>query len=315
MKHTTAITLIFLTMFVVTQLIGLVVIDAYSPSKTVQVTEHGTLVNKTVGGNITVPYGMEPPKAQTLIEFWGMFLQIVVSFALAIVIFFFLIRKKSSLLIKIWFTFVVFITIALAINALLGRAIPSLMHVNEIALAVSVPLTFYKIFKRNIIIHNATELLIYPGLAAVFVPILNIWTAVILLIAISIYDMYAVWKSKLMVNLAKYQIKQLKIFTGFFVPYMTKKVRLQLEKLKGKKKLKKVKVNLAILGGGDVAFPLIFAGVILNKYGLTDALITIAATSFSLLLLLMFSKKGKFYPAMPFLSAGCLAGLLISLLI
>jgi len=302
-------------MFVVTQLIGLVVIDAYSPSKIVQVSEHGTLVNKTVGGNITVPYGMEPPKAQTSIEFWGMFIQIVISFAIAIVIFFFLIRKKSSTLIRIWFTFVVFITIALAINALLGRTFPSLSYLNEAALALAIPLTFYKVFKRNIIIHNLTELLIYPGLAAIFVPILNIWTAIILLIAISIYDIYAVWKSKLMVNLAKYQIKQLKLFTGFFVPYMTNKVRMQLAKLKGKKKLKKVKVNLAILGGGDVAFPLIFAGVVLNKYGMTDALITVAFTSVALLLLLMFSKKGKFYPAMPFLTAGCFAGFLISLVV
>jgi len=85
--------------------------------------------------------------------------------------------------------------------------------------------------------------------------------------------------------------------------------------MKGKKKMKKVKVNLAILGGGDVAFPLIFAGVILNKYGMTDALITIAFTSIALLLLFTFSKKGKFYPAMPFLTAGCLVGFLISLVI
>ena len=315
MKHTTAITLILLSMFVVTQLIGLVVIDAYSPSRTVQVSEHGTLVNKTVGGNITVPYGMEPPQTKTSLEFWAMFLQIVISFVIAIVIFFFLIRKKSSTLIRIWFTFVVFITIALAVNALLGRALPSLQYLNETALAIAVPLTFFKIFKRNIVVHNLTELLIYPGLAAVFVPILNMWTAIILLIVISIYDIYAVWKSKLMVNLAKYQIKQLKVFTGFFVPYMTNKVRGQIAKLKGKKKMKKFKVNLAILGGGDVAFPLIFAGVILNKYGMTDALITIAFTSVALLLLLTFSKKGKFYPAMPFLTAGCLVGFLISLVI
>ena len=39
-----------------------------------------------------------------------------------------------------------------------------------------------KVFKRNFFVHNATELFIYPGIAAVFVPLLNIYTIIILLI-------------------------------------------------------------------------------------------------------------------------------------
>jgi presenilin-like A22 family membrane protease len=113
-----------------------------------------------------------------------------------------------------------------------------------------------------------------------------------------------------MVNLAKYQIKTMKVFTGFFIPYLPKGMKLS-KTGKGKK----VKVSIAILGGGDVAFPLIFAGVVYRAVGLIPALMIIAGATLSLILLFIYSKKGKFYPAMPFLTAGCMLGWIISLLI
>ncbi len=49
----------------------------------------------------------------------------------------------------------------------------------------------------------------YTGIAILFVPILNVFWMIILLIVISIYDAYAVWKSKHMVKMANFQmIKQ-----------------------------------------------------------------------------------------------------------
>jgi presenilin-like A22 family membrane protease len=83
-------------------------------------------------------------------------------------------------------------------------------------LVIALPLAFTKIYGRNFLVHNLTELFIYPGIAAVFVPILNIWTIIVLLILISIYDMWAVWHSGIMQKMAKYQINQLKIFSGFY---------------------------------------------------------------------------------------------------
>jgi hypothetical protein len=124
-----------------------------------------------------------------------------------------------------------------------------------------------------------------------------------------------------MVRLAKFQIKHLKVFTGFFVPYLHQKDKAKIERAKAKQKREdrklrqlKIPVQIAVLGGGDVAFPLIFAGTILISYGLAYALITILLTTIALALLLLFSKKGEFYPAMPFLTGGCLAGLLIAIL-
>ena len=75
------------------------------------------------------------------------------------------------------------------------------------------------------IVHNLTELLVYPGIAVIFVSLLTQWSPIknliliiFLLILISIYDMWAVWHSGIMQKMAKYQIDTLEIFSGFFIP-------------------------------------------------------------------------------------------------
>jgi len=177
-------------------------------------------------------------------------------------------------------------------------------------------------------------LLIYPGIASVFVPILNIYTIIVLLILISVYDMWAVWHSGIMQKMARYQIDKLKIFSGFFVPYAGKKtkqkIKLLREKFRNKKiskkelQSKKFRVNVAILGGGDVVFPIITAGVMLKTFsdkilfgigGLGPALLVIAGATLGLTYLFFFSEKKKFYPAMPFISAGIFAGMILSWII
>ena len=80
-------------------------------------------------------------------------------------------------------------------------------------------------------------------------------------------------------------------------------------------KNKKIKVSVAILGGGDVVFPIILAGVVLRTLGFIPALIISIGATAALATLFYYSEKGKFYPAMPFISAGCFVGLAIAYLI
>ena len=87
---------------------------------------------------------------------------------------------------------------------------------------------------------------------------------------------------------------------------------MQLLKIKYKNKSKKVKerafkkskikVNLAILGGGDVIFPIIAAGAFYVTMGLLPALVLSAFSTIGLLVLFVMARKNKFYPAMPFLT-------------
>ena len=73
-------------------------------------------------------------------------------------------------------------------------------------------------------------------------------------------------------------------------------------------------VKTAVLGGGDMGFPLLFAAVVQRVYGASALVVPIFA-GIALLLLLLASKKDRFYPAMPFLSAGCFVGLGVALLL
>ena len=74
----------------------------------------------------------------------------------------------------------------------------------------------------------------------------------------------------------------------------------------------KIKVSLAILGGGDIVFPIITAGVFYKVFGILSALIIVIFANIALLLLFVMARKGKFYPAMPFITSGLYLGMLVS---
>ncbi|MEK6910823.1 MAG: presenilin family intramembrane aspartyl protease [Nanoarchaeota archaeon] len=306
MKHSIKITLILLGMFLVAQFIGLFVVGVYSPEVT-QIEINGTAVNQT---SYNLPLGLEPPQDTNP---KANILSIVIAFFFAIVIMLILMNFKAELILRFWFFLVIIIALILTLNAgLLGFTNYALI----ISVIIAIPLAYLKVFQRDILLHNITELLIYPGIAAIFVPLLNIWTTVSLLILISIYDMYAVWHAKFMQKMAKYQINQVKVFSGFFIPYLLPKDKIALEKAKKSKlKNKKIKMSVAILGGGDVIFPIILAGAVLNVFGLLSAIIISLGATVALAILFHYSEKGKFYPAMPFISAGCFIALGIVYLI
>ena len=94
-----------------------------------------------------------------------------------------------------------------------------------------------------------------------------------------------------------------------------KRERAKLKNSKVKPKTKTMKVNLEILGWGDVVFPIITAGIILRLWGLIPSLLVILGATIALAGLFIFAKKGKFYPAMPFISAGLFAGMILGYLI
>ena len=313
MKHKTSITLILLSMFLVTQFIGLFVIATYAPiSQTIinpETGEHETIITENM-----LPFGLQSPQDEPTPSF----LSIVFAFALAFAFIFLLMKYKWKILIRSWFFFVIALALGITINAFLKYT--TLTNISIIALVIAIPLSFLKIFKPNTYFHNSTELLIYPGIAAVFVPILTPISIIALLILISIYDMWAVWKSGIMQKMAKFQMDELKIFGGFLIPSASKKVKLQIARIKQKYKNKKIplkiknkkfKVKLAILGGGDVIFPIITAGVFMRAYGLIPALFIIGGALLGLTSIFLLSKKEKAYPAMPYITTGIFLGILI----
>jgi len=317
MKHNLKITLLLILMFFITQIIGLFVISVYNSTD--------------------LPYNMQPPaevtpKTCSYDGNYGNYFacvigtmpgSIVISFIIALGLFFLLTKIKAETFIRIWFFLVTILALAITINAFLFKI--NIIYSSIIAIIVATVFSYFKIFKRDLKIHNLTELLIYPGIAAVLSPILGVLGIIVLLLLISLYDIWAVWHSGFMQKMAKYQIDNLRIFTGFFVPYANKKEKEKIKLIKEKYQNKsekflqtkfekaKIKVHLAILGGGDIVFPIITAGVFYRVYNsIWPPLIIIFSATLAIAYLFVFAKKGKFYPAMPFLTIGMYLGMIIS---
>ena len=305
-------------MFIVTQFIGIFVINHYSP---IQVID-GQIINVT--GVDPLPYGLETPEVQGEADYAAFFYSIIFAFIIAIGLLFLLMRFNLAVIIKIWFFLVVVLALGIALNAILS----GIQYASIIALVIAIPLGFIKIFRSTFIVHNFTELLIYPGIAAVFVPLLTLKTIIFLLVIISLYDAWAVWKSGIMQKMAKYQIQELNIFSGFFIPHMTKKLKDKIKAIKNmpkkkqeKMKGKKFKITFAILGGGDVVFPILASGVMLKEYGFTTvgelslplgSFFVIIGAALGLSYIFFRGKKKKFYPAMPYITTGIFLGMLVS---
>lgn len=290
MKHAAKITLFLVFLFLATQFLGLIITSRYVDSvKTVETGELSWKALPSIGGfNLERP-AIDPAKSV---------LYILGAIILGTVLILLLIKWKRISLWKLWF----FIAVTLCLHIAFSAFIPA-----GYALLLALIFGFVKVYRPNIFVHNFTELFIYSGLAVIFVPVLNLFAAFILMILLSCYDMYAVWKSKHMVSMAKFQTKS-GVFAGVIMPY-------KMPKLRAKKKKSSVKIKTAILGGGDLGFPLIFTGVVFKSMGLYYSMIIPVFAAFALLLLLMLGKKDHFYPAMPFLTAGCFIGYLVILLV
>ncbi|MBI2148549.1 hypothetical protein HYU23_02620 [Candidatus Woesearchaeota archaeon] len=278
MKHDLSVTLILILLFLASHFIGLFIIKNYLPSEK------------------NLPLGIEKPQFEERTAYIPIIISILFATAIALI----LIRFAAFKIWKAWYFLSVFVTITIAFAAF----IPEIA-----ALILALGLTIFRTFKPNVIIHNFTEVFIYGGLAAIFVPVLSIWSIFVLLVLISIYDMVAVWKTQHMVSMAKFQVKS-KMFAGLLVPSSAK--NLIMNSKKETKHVARSKHNKnAILGGGDIAFPLLFSGVMLKNFGFYAALITSFTAALALLILFFMAEKKKFYPAMPFISAGSLVGYIL----
>ncbi len=294
MKHTWMVTVILLLIFLFTQVLG---IYAITYSMDVETLPDGSF-------NVTYPDTAvgERPEMEGIDSFLFILLSIGIGTGLLLL----LIKIKKFHIWKIFF----FLAIWMSVTILLGVFIHP-----DIALAIAFILAVAKLYSRNVFLLNLTEVFMYAGIAVLFAPLMDVLWMAILLIIIAIYDMIAVWKSKHMVTMAKAMTKE-NIFAGFTIPYTGKGISLKLRK---KKEIKaKTKSTVAILGGGDVAFPLLFSGSVINylvkvlavpkNIAFLETLIIPIFVMIFLLILFWTAKKDKFYPAMPFVAAGAFIG-------
>jgi presenilin-like A22 family membrane protease len=298
MKHTGVVTAILIGIFVASQLIGLALLAAASA---VTLNEDGTT---------TLSYEDTALGARPDTVGFGSFAYLIIGIALGTAVLLLLVRFKLVNIWRVWFFIAVTLAMTVAIGALMNA---------WVAFLVALGLAYWKIFKPNMLVHNITEVLVYAGIALLIVPIFDVWYASLLFIVIAAYDAYAVWRSKHMVRMAEFQTDS-KLFAGLTVPYGVEKKSVAPKSAKRSTAKQSSMKNapdgrrIAILGGGDIAFPLLYAGVIFNSL-LVAGMSKVAAYSYSLIIvagaaigltaLFLLAKKDKFYPAIPFLAAGC----------
>jgi presenilin-like A22 family membrane protease len=300
MKHSLKITLFLVALFLVTQLVGLATVNKHIQVATVNGTIEVIHPSTVIG---------EPPQVEEKSSSW---VYIVAGVLLGTALLFVFIRYNVRRLWKYWFLLSVFITLAVSFGVYMR---------SWLAFALAISLGLWKVYRPNVYVHNLTEIFIYTGIAVIFLPILNMVSASIMLILISVYDMFAVWQSRHMITLAKFQTDS-KVFAGLFIPYgkRGREAMAQAAPAQASRQPAKAKGEMknAILGGGDIAFPLLFASaamehLILNQGMLKPVALGLAgiiamAAAVALLWLLVAAKEDKFYPAMPFISAGCFVG-------
>ncbi len=307
MKHTLAVTLLLLGMFFISQVVGIGILSQYIDyeTSTVEKTEFRPL-----------PMDMQPPEMSP----GGSILYIASAIFVGTILILLIDRFKLVWVWKAWF----FVAIVTCLIIVFDRFMPF-----WVAGILSILIGFFKVIRVNVIVHNISELVIYSAIVTIFVQLIRyIEIAFLLLILISLYDYLAVFKIKHMGKLADFQ-KSTNVFAGLFVPYQRGKKskakkktssRIMTQKDDVPRPKKAEPINAAILGGGDISFPLLFTGTVFQKiapqeYGLAwlFSIVIICCATLSLWFLLSRSKQDKYYPAMPILSAGVFIGFLLVL--
>lgn len=288
MKHDPRVVIILLVLFLTTQYVGLAIVNQY--------IDYEQSTTEVIASPLPAVIGQEIERPQ--IEEKSSPLFIMGAVLIGTILAFILLRFAKPIFWKVWF----FLAVSLCLYFAFATVVPA-----TIAGMIAMVCAALKTWRPSTIVHNVTEIFLYGGMVSVFFTILNIPAAVIMLLLISAYDAYAVWKSRHMIVLAKAQAKA-GMFAGLLIPY-------------GKHTLQPVKktiaqsktVRVAVLGGGDLGFPLLFSAAVLKDFALVGqgwlALLIPPFAAATLGLLLWYGKKDKFYPAMPFISAGCFVGL------
>lgn len=160
-------------------------------------------------------------------------------------------------------------------------------------------------WKGKIFLHDTLVVLGIAGIASVFGLRFKPETIVIFLIVFAAYDVIAVYKTKHMVNLAKAMLSLKAIFAIIAPRKLTDFLSSMKEVAPGK--------DFMLLGGGDIAFPLMLSASV-SRGSLTDSLIIIGFSFLGLVsVFALFFKLGKKpMPALPPIAIFSIIGFLLA---
>lgn len=139
-------------------------------------------------------------------------------------------------------------------------------------------------------VNNVVMVLGISFIAAQLAVSISVWVALVLFAVVAVYDWVAVWKIGSMQRMA----------LGF----------IDVGVLPGIAVAKRRRGQFAILGGGDVFFLVVVAGVLM-RYAVSLGVFVALGIISAIVLLFMYSEKERFYPALPFMFGGMVLGMVV----
>lgn len=163
-------------------------------------------------------------------------------------------------------------------------------------------------------LHNLLLVLAMVGLGAVFGRLISPWTAMLLLLALALYDFLAV-RFGYMLWMAK-KLSDTNALPAFFIPKSVSEWKNGLKEAAVTRLVeeKSEERQYSILGGGDIGFPLLLASSVYFAHGFSNALYIAGFSLLGLLLAYWIQAKflkGRAMPALPPIAILSLIGLLI----
>jgi len=171
-------------------------------------------------------------------------------------------------------------------------------------------LVFWWIKKPIVLNQNLLIILSLAGIGASTGLILKPEAVILILVVLSIYDFIAVYKTKHMVKMAKDMIESGTIL-GLVFPFEFSGF------LKSTREIRPGEGKFLVLGGGDVAFPLIFSVSVLGS-GILKSFLIALFSLFGLIANFLFfikQKERKPIPALPLISLFSIIGYFLVLIL
>jgi len=204
------------------------------------------------------------------------------------------------------FAFLIFVGADIVFSAFIKNSL--------IAVALALLVVALRFLWPNVLTQNIAIIIAIAGVSAQLGALLTPQAVIILLVILSLYDVWAVFKTKHMVGMARGLIQR-GMMPVIVLPDNWRNFTAKLETVK-KSKLKPSKepsLKYVMLGTGDLAFPLVFAVSVLS-YGIQSAFAVVIGAFFGVLFIhiLMTSKKFSALPALPPIAIGSIIAFVIS---
>lgn len=239
---------------------------------------------------------------------------------LAILLFLRISKKGSGILFQIFFILAVFSGLDILFSIFVAEPGATILAAGLVA---------FRFMRPTVLLHNLVVVGGLAGIGGLLGISLLPRDAIILLIILAIYDVIAVYKTKHMVKMAKAMIKK-RVILGIIVPEKISGLQASMGDVEQDKlptihhrKIADIKIlvpgrvgRFMILGGGDLALPLLLIASVANSNIWQSIVILIFALLGLLTMHLIFIRlKSKPMPALPPLAVFSILGYLISLLI